>query len=170
MHIEKNICDNILGTLLELEGKNKDTVNARVDLENMNFKDKFWMADEGDVYSKPHAPWTLEKDNMIRLCKFLARTRFPYGYCSNYEGCVDTVVGKVAGMKMHDCHILLQHILPAVLKGIAPAKEMYHANAELGRFFRELCAKTLRKAVLKRLKVEIVIILCKLEKLSPYIF
>jgi hypothetical protein len=40
MHIEKNICDNILGTLLELEGKNKDTVNARVDLENMEFKKK----------------------------------------------------------------------------------------------------------------------------------
>jgi hypothetical protein len=63
MHIEKNICDNIVGTLIELEGKNKDTVNARVDLENMKFKKKLWMNDEGDVYSNPHAPWTLEKEN-----------------------------------------------------------------------------------------------------------
>jgi hypothetical protein len=145
MHIEKNICDNILGTLLELEGKNKDTINARVDLENMNFKDKFWMTDEGDVYSKPHAPWTLEKDNMIRLCTFLARTRFPYGYCSNWEGCVDTMVRKVASMKTPDCHILMQRILPAVLKGIAPAKEMYHANAELGRFLGSCVRKHLEK-------------------------
>jgi len=32
MHIEKNICDNILGTLLQIEGKSKDTHNARLDL------------------------------------------------------------------------------------------------------------------------------------------
>jgi hypothetical protein len=47
MHIEKNICDNILGTLLELEGKNKDTVNARFDLETFNIRRKYWMDDKG---------------------------------------------------------------------------------------------------------------------------
>ena len=35
MHIEKNICDNIVGTLFEIDGKNKDTVSARVDLKKM---------------------------------------------------------------------------------------------------------------------------------------
>jgi hypothetical protein len=30
MHIEKYICDNIVGTLLELDGKNKDTVQELV--------------------------------------------------------------------------------------------------------------------------------------------
>lgn len=29
MHIEKNICDNLLGTLLNLDGKTKDNENAR---------------------------------------------------------------------------------------------------------------------------------------------
>ena len=28
MHIEKNICDNILGTLLGMEGKSKDSEKA----------------------------------------------------------------------------------------------------------------------------------------------
>jgi hypothetical protein len=83
MHIEKNICDNIVGTLLELEGKNKDTVNATVDLENKKFKKKLWMQDEGAIYRKPRAPWTLEKANKIRLCRYLAKTRFPDGFCSN---------------------------------------------------------------------------------------
>jgi hypothetical protein len=170
LHIEKNICDNILGTLPELEGKNKDTVNARIDLEIMKFKKKLWMNDEGDIYRKPHAPWTLDKERKIRLCKFLGRTRFPDGYCSNWERCVDTVAGKVTGMKTHDWHILLQRILPSGLKGIALAKEMYQTIAELGRFFRDLCAKTVRKAVLKRYDVEIVIILCKIEKLFPLHF
>ena len=35
MHKEKNICDNLLGTLLKLEGKTKDTVSSRIDLVAM---------------------------------------------------------------------------------------------------------------------------------------
>ena len=32
MHIEKNVCDSILGTLLSIKGKTKDGVNARLDM------------------------------------------------------------------------------------------------------------------------------------------
>ena len=32
MHIEKNICDNLLDTLLKLDGKTKDTVSSRIHL------------------------------------------------------------------------------------------------------------------------------------------
>ncbi|XP_028060576.1 uncharacterized protein LOC114264176 [Camellia sinensis] len=35
MHIEKNICDNVIGTLLSVDEKNKDTDKARLDLEDM---------------------------------------------------------------------------------------------------------------------------------------
>ena len=38
MHIEKNICDNLLGTLMNIEGKTKDTTNARLDLEDLNIR------------------------------------------------------------------------------------------------------------------------------------
>jgi hypothetical protein len=34
-----------------------------------------------------------------------------------------------------------------------------------GDFFREMCARTLYVKVLERLKIEIVLILCRLEKL-----
>ena len=44
---------------------------------------------------------------------------------------------------------------------------MYEAIAELGRFFKELCAKTLSIEVVERLKKEIPVILCKLEKIYP---
>lgn len=33
--IEKNVCDNIIGTLLEILGKNKDEIAAQLDLFNM---------------------------------------------------------------------------------------------------------------------------------------
>ncbi|KAL8156692.1 hypothetical protein AgCh_001698 [Apium graveolens] len=38
MHIEKNICDSILGTLLNISGKTKDHVNARLDLQEMGIR------------------------------------------------------------------------------------------------------------------------------------
>ena len=62
MHIGKNICDNILGTLLEIEGKNKDTINSRLDLKKFNIRKNYWMDDQGEKYVKPPAPWTLVKE------------------------------------------------------------------------------------------------------------
>lgn len=35
IHIEKNICDSILGTMLSIDGKSKDIANARRDLANL---------------------------------------------------------------------------------------------------------------------------------------
>ena len=41
MHIEKNICENILWTLLKVEGKIKDTTNARLDLHDMKIRRQY---------------------------------------------------------------------------------------------------------------------------------
>jgi hypothetical protein len=46
-------------------------------------------------------------------------------------------------------------------------QDIYEAVAELGNFFRELCYKTLNVGVVERLKAEILVILCKLEKKIP---
>jgi hypothetical protein len=38
MHIEKNVMDNILGTLLDIKGKTKDNFEARKDLQEMSLR------------------------------------------------------------------------------------------------------------------------------------
>jgi hypothetical protein len=38
MHIEKNVMDNILGTLLDIKGKTKDNLAARKDLQEMGLR------------------------------------------------------------------------------------------------------------------------------------
>ena len=35
MHIEKNACDSLLGIILNIEGKTKDTDKSIIDLENI---------------------------------------------------------------------------------------------------------------------------------------
>lgn len=40
MHIEKNICNNVLGSLIDIEGKTKDNAKACIDLKEMGIRKK----------------------------------------------------------------------------------------------------------------------------------
>jgi hypothetical protein len=171
MHIEKNICDNLLGTFMNIDGKSKDTLNSRLDLEDMGIREALHLrpVDGGKSFEMPEAWYTMTKEEKIAFCEFIRAVRFPDGYAANLAKCVSPDGCKLQGLKTHDCHILLQRILPAGLRGIMD-KEIYEAVAELGNFFKELCSKTLKLSVLERLEKEIPIILCKLEKIFPPAF
>jgi hypothetical protein len=108
----------------------------------------------------------LSKEKKKAFCDFLREVKFPDGFASNISRCINADGTKVQGLKTHDCHILLQRILPAAMRGFLD-KDIYEALAELGKFFRELCSKTLNKDVLVEMKKEIPIILVKLEKIFP---
>ncbi|XP_070009948.1 uncharacterized protein [Nicotiana sylvestris] len=49
MHIEKNIVDNVIGTLLDILGKTKDHANARYDLKKMGIRKNLQPKDTKDV-------------------------------------------------------------------------------------------------------------------------
>jgi hypothetical protein len=38
MHVEKNVCEALIGTLLDIPGKTKDTLKALMDLEEMKLR------------------------------------------------------------------------------------------------------------------------------------
>ncbi|XP_066338417.1 uncharacterized protein [Miscanthus floridulus] len=170
MHIEKNICENILGTLLNVQGKTKDTTNARIDLHDMGIRPELHLQQHGNLVTAPPASYVLGKDQKIEFCKFLKGIKFPDGYVANLARYISEDGSKVQGkLKTHSCHILLQRIIHAGLRGLV-RKDVYEAVAELGTFFRELCSRNLRIDVVKRLKEEIPLILCKLEKIFPPAF
>ena len=71
MHVEKNICESILGTLLDIEGKSKDSEKARLDMQHLGIrKDQHPMLENGK-YTLPPALYSLEKEDKKLLCKFL---------------------------------------------------------------------------------------------------
>lgn len=76
---------------------------------------------------------------------------------------------KISGLKSHDCHVLLQRLIPIGVRGYL-TKEVNEVLFELGDFFKELCSKTLKEADVERLDKNIPIILCKLEKIYPPYF
>jgi len=61
MHIEKNICEYILATFLDIVGKTKDNMNSRLDLEDMGIRKKLHLMLDGNSYSVPQAPYTMTK-------------------------------------------------------------------------------------------------------------
>ena len=166
MHIEKNICEVLIGTILNILGKTKDTAKARLDLKDLGIKKELQFRDDGESCEMPHARYTLSTKNKKAFCDFLRKVKFPDGFASNISRCVNAEGTKVQGLKTHDCHILLQRILPAAMRGFLD-NDIYEAIAELGKFFRELCSRKLNKDVLVEMKKEIPIILVKLEKISP---
>ena len=170
MHIEKNVCDNLLGTLLNIEGKTKDTVSARLDLEDMKIKKELHLKKlSNGSYLLPHACYTLSKQERKEFCSFLKSVKFPDRYASNISRCVNVIDGKISRLKSHDCHILLQRLLPVAIRNFVP-KDVFQALDELGNFFLRLCCKTLKKKDVETLQVDSVIILCKLEKIFPPAF
>ncbi|XP_021829050.1 uncharacterized protein LOC110769375 [Prunus avium] len=169
MHIEKNICDNIVGTLLSIEGKTKDTINARLDMIDMNIRRALHLhRDETNLVKKYPAIYTLLPHQRQSFCEFLKSVKFPDGYAANISKNVKED-GKISGLKSHDCHVLLQQLLPVGIRPYLP-KEVCAPLMELSYFFQQICAKTLKVEDLDRLEVDIVFILCKLEKIFPPAF
>ncbi|KAL2455107.1 Uncharacterized protein Adt_45554 [Abeliophyllum distichum] len=169
MHIEKNICDSVVGTLLNIEGKSKDTNKARLDLEDMKIRKELHLIKRGDKWMKPHAAYTLSADERKKFCKFLKSVKFPDGYAANISNNVSEDDGKISGLKSHDCHMLFQRLLPA---GIRPLlkKEISETLIEFSNFFQQICSRTLHVNDLEKLNKDIVFVLCKLERIFPPAF
>jgi hypothetical protein len=171
MHIEKNICENILSTLLNIPNKTKDTLSTRLDLEDRGIRKELHLLDDtGNSSSKPKACYVLKPEEKKKFLQFVRNVKFPDGYVSNISRCVNMEGGgSMHGLKTHDCPIMLQRILPAGLRGLVH-KDVYEVIVELGRFFSQLRSKTLKVDALHQMKEDIVLILCKLEKIYPPTF
>ena len=83
MHIEKDVCDNLVGTLLYFEGKTNDTTNAWLDLQDLKKRRDLHMIEVDNRLVKPHASYTLASNERVMFCNFLKLIKFPNGFVSN---------------------------------------------------------------------------------------
>ncbi|XP_058211618.1 uncharacterized protein LOC131323794 [Rhododendron vialii] len=170
MHIGKNICENLLGTFLGIDGKNKDMEKARKDLEDKELRKELHLKKRANgSFEKPPAMYTLSAKEREGFCNFLKSIKYPDGYAANISKCVNTRGGKLSGLKSHDCHVLLQRLLPIGMCGYLN-KEIGIALFEFSSFYQQLCSKTVRKSDLDKLQENIILVLCKFEKIFPPAF
>jgi hypothetical protein len=135
----------------------------------LRIKKELQFRETRDSCQIPHARYILSKGQKNAFYDFLWQVKFLDGFPSNISRCLNADGTKVQGLKTHDCHILLQRILQAAMRGFLD-KDIYKLIAQLGTFFRQLCSRTLDKDVLDKIKKEIPIILVQLEKNFPPAF
>lgn len=163
MHIEKNVCDNVMYTLLHEKDKSKDNLNARKDLKEMGLRPDLWPDDNGKYHL---ALFSLTRGTKKLFLKTLKTITVPDGYSSNISRCIDEKLNKISGLKSHDCHIIMEQLLPLAIRNLLP-DHVTSVLVEFCSFFRILCGKTLNLPELQLLQDRIVVTLCHLEMLFP---
>lgn len=117
MYIEKNVFDNVIYTLLNEKHKSKDHVNARKDLQDMSIRrdlcpdenEKCWLA-----------AFAIPVNKKLVFLKTLKNVFAPDGYSSNISYGIDLDKKKIFGLKTHDCHIIMQQLLPIAIQNVLP--------------------------------------------------
>ena len=166
MHIEKNICDSIVGTLLNIEGKTKDNLKARLDMKDMGIRPALHPTVVRGKTCLPPACFSMTRIEKQNFCKVLSRVKVPDGYSSNISRCVNIKNLKIYGLKSHDCHVLMQQLIPLAIRRALP-KKVSSVLIELSKFFRELCTKVGSVEEYGKLKAQIIRTLCHLERIFP---
>nr|XP_011459892.1 PREDICTED: uncharacterized protein LOC105350151 [Fragaria vesca subsp. vesca] len=116
MHIEKNCCDSITGTLLNIPGKTKDGVAARLDMVAMGIRTELKPDVSGKRTKLPLAAWNCKLDEKEKVCGSFFGIKVPTGFSSNIRNLVPMEGLKLSKLKSHDCHVLMQVLLPVVLR------------------------------------------------------
>ncbi|XP_042983179.1 uncharacterized protein LOC122312596 [Carya illinoinensis] len=141
MHIEKNIFDNILSTLMNIPGQTKDNINSRRDLEIFGFRKELHLKYDGERVTMPHSMYTLHGEERKKFCEWLADVKFPDGFASNISHCVSVRDCRISGLKSHDCHVFMQRLLPIAVGGFL-RPDIGLALTELCTFFKGLYVET----------------------------
>ncbi|BBN68176.1 transposable element gene, partial [Prunus dulcis] len=122
-----------------IPGKNKDGIAARLDLLNMGVKTDL-QPEYGERRTRlPPGPWNLSRAERRE---------------------------RLLGLKSHDCHTLMQQLLPVAIRYVLEKPARY-AITRLCFFFNAICAKTVDVSKLDKLEEDVVVTLCLLEKYFP---
>ena len=166
MHIEKNVFENLFNTMMDIKGKTKDNVKARMDLKLYCRRPELELVERNGKFLKPKASYTLTKCQKEDVCHWVKQLKFPDGYSSNVGRCVNLEECKFYGLKSHDCHVFMQRLMPIAFRELLP-QAVWEVITEVSLFFREICSSTLKVEHMMMVEKNIVETLCKLEKIFP---
>ncbi|XP_027357517.1 uncharacterized protein LOC113866918 [Abrus precatorius] len=140
MHVEKNVCESVIGTLLNIVGKNKVGINARLDLVKLGIRSDLAPVKKGNQTFLPPTAYTLSRYEKRALCETLYSVKVPEGYSSNINSLVSLKDLKLKGLKSHDFHILIENLIYVAIRSILP-KKFRMAITKLCFFFKAICSK-----------------------------
>jgi hypothetical protein len=138
MHVKKNVCESLLGTLLNMDGKTRDHGHARADIKKMGIRPELWLDDSVKGTELPTSCITLSKHGK----------KVPSDYSTNISRLISFLDLKVApGVKSHDYHVLLTQMVAVGIQNILPAI-IREAIMNLCFFFNAIGQKVLSEEAL----------------------
>jgi hypothetical protein len=121
MHNEINIAEAIWNTCFDISEKTKDNAKARKDLaEICNRSSQHLKQKSNGNWDRPQAPFCIDKNDKPTILKWFQELKFPDGYAANIKRGVNLTSKKILGLKSHDYHIFMEHLLPVALCGFLP--------------------------------------------------
>ncbi|GKA76577.1 hypothetical protein Tco_0783038 [Tanacetum coccineum] len=166
MHIEKNVLEAILNTLL-MNDKSKDTAKARQDLQMLGIRSGLWLGQtKNGKCLKPQAAYSFTPENRKKFCQYIKGVKLPDGFGSCFKHKVTDNDTNITGLKSHDCHIMMQRLLPYGLQNYLPDK-IAKPIIELCSLFKQICSATLMEDDMLKAQIKVVDILCDLELIYP---
>jgi hypothetical protein len=156
MHCEKNITESLMKTIFG----EKDTLKARMDLQEANIRPHLWPIPgrKPGSLTLPQAPYVLTKIEKEVFVDVVRELKTPTHYVGQLRKRVN-VDGRLQGLKSHDYHVR------TIMR-----KEVRICIIRLSRIFKRICAKTINPLEMSDLREDTAITLCMLEKEFPPAF
>ena len=151
---------------MDIKDKSKDGKNSHDDLQQLGIRRSLWPQPKGKKIFLPPAPHTLSKKQKEILCGVLFTLKVLDGYSSNPKNHVSMKDIKLHSMKEHDCHVLMQQILPVEFHHVLP-KAVRNTICRLCFIYRKICAKIMDPTYLDKLEDDVVKIFFLLKKHFP---
>ena len=106
MHCEKNLCENMLRTLLGMN----DSPRSMVDAEDLGIREEIWLQPprrQQDEYYMPHALYVFRANECMEFVGIVSNIRTP----TNYVGGIHKRLadGKLQYMKTYNYQVFMQH-------------------------------------------------------------
>jgi hypothetical protein len=151
MHVEKNVCESLVGTLLNTNRKTRDHGRARADLKKMGIRQELLLDDFVKGTELPTSCITLSK-NEKEFCGLLKNVKVPSGYLMNVSRLISLPELKIApGMKCHDYYVLLRRMIAVGIRNILPVN-VREAIMNFCFFFNAIGQKILSEEALESLE------------------
>nr|XP_009800440.1 PREDICTED: uncharacterized protein LOC104246330 [Nicotiana sylvestris] len=119
-----NQVKDIKFTLGQSSEASKDNLKARLDLKEMKIRPSLWpqYRASGRAYLPPTF-FTISPIEKELFYDVLQNAMFPDGYASNISRCFHK--RKISGLKTHDCHVLMQELLPPALWRLVDKRKLF---------------------------------------------
>ncbi|GJZ68762.1 hypothetical protein Tco_0632312 [Tanacetum coccineum] len=153
-----------------MNDKSKDTTKARQDLKILGIRSDLWLSqNKNGKCLKPQAKYSFTLENRKKFYQFIKGVKLPDRFRSNFKHKVTNNDSNITGLKSHDCHIMMQCLLPYGLQ------QYLHINIatpiiELCSFFKQICSRTLMEADMVKAQSQVVDIPYNLEQIYPPAF